>query len=236
MLGKRTEGRKEKGVCMIRVTIVDDHELVRTGIIRLLSDVPGIQVVAEASSGEEAVQLVKQHRPDVVLMDVNMPGIGGFEATRKLVQMYPDLKVIVVTIHMDDPFPTRMLQAGAMGYLTKGCGVDEIVTAIKEVYSGRRYISANVAQQLALKLMPGGEDSPFDTLSPRELQVMLMLTQGTKVQEISDKLCLSPKTVSTYRHRLYDKLGVSSDVALTRLAMRYGVVDDALEASAAMSR
>jgi len=214
---------------MIRVSIVDDHELVRTGIIRILGDVSDIEVVAEASSGEEAVQMVKTHRPDVVLMDVNMPGIGGIEATRKLTQIYPDLKVIVVTIHVDDPFPSRMLQAGAVGYLTKGCAVDEMVNAIREVYSGRRYISADVAQHLALKLMPGGDESPFDALSPRELQVMLMLTQGTKVQEISDKLCLSPKTVSTYRHRLYDKLGVSSDVALTRLAMRYGVVDDALE-------
>jgi len=214
---------------MIRVSIVDDHELVRTGIIRILGDVSDIEVVAEASSGEEAVQMVKSHRPDVVLMDVNMPGIGGIEATRKLTQIYPDLKVIVVTIHVDDPFPSRMLQAGAVGYLTKGCAVDEMVNAIREVYAGRRYISADVAQHLALKLMPGGDESPFDALSPRELQVMLMLTQGTKVQEISDKLCLSPKTVSTYRHRLYDKLGVSSDVALTRLAMRYGVVDDALE-------
>ncbi len=218
---------------MIKVTIVDDHELVRTGIIRILKDEPDLEVVAEASSGEEAIQLVKQYKPDVVLMDVNMPGIGGFEATRKLIQMYPDLKVIVVTIHVDDPFPSRMLQAGAMGYLTKGCGVDEIINAIREVNTGRRYISADVAQHLALKLMPGGEESPFDSLSPRELQVMLMLTQGTKVQEISDKLCLSPKTVSTYRHRLYDKLGVSSDVALTRLAMRYGMVDDAYEPAAA---
>ena len=218
---------------MIKVTIVDDHELVRTGIIRILKDEPDLEIVAEASSGEEAIQLVKQHQPDVVLMDVNMPGIGGFEATRKLIQMYPDLKVIVVTIHVDDPFPSRMLQAGAMGYLTKGCGVDEIINAIREVNTGRRYISADVAQHLALKLMPGGEESPFDSLSPRELQVMLMLTQGTKVQEISDKLCLSPKTVSTYRHRLYDKLGVSSDVALTRLAMRYGMVDDAYEPAAA---
>ena len=218
---------------MIKVTIVDDHELVSSGIVRILKDEPDLEVVAEASSGEEAIQLVKQYRPDVVLMDVNMPGIGGFEATRKLIQMYPDLKVIVVTIHVDDPFPSRMLQAGAMGYLTKGCGVDEIINAIREVNTGRRYISTDVAQHLALKLMPGGEESPFDSLSPRELQVMLMLTQGTKVQEISDKLCLSPKTVSTYRHRLYDKLGVSSDVALTRLAMRYGMVDDAYEPAAA---
>ena len=219
------------GATMIKVAIVDDHELVRTGIMRILGDMSDMEVVAEASSGEEAVQLVRQYQPDVVLMDVNMPGIGGFEATRKLVQMFPSLKVVVVTIHVDDPFPSRMLQAGAMGYLTKGCGVNEIVTAIREVFSGRRYISADVAQHLALKLMPGGEHSPFDSLSPRELQVMLMLTQGTKVQEISDKLCLSPKTVSTYRHRLYDKLGVSSDVALTRLAMRFGVVDDALDAN-----
>jgi len=229
MCAVKINNRKIAGASMIRVSIVDDHELVRTGIIRILGDVSDIEVVAEASSGEEAVQMVKTHRPDVVLMDVNMPGIGGIEATRKLTQIYPDLKVIVVTIHVDDPFPSRMLQAGAVGYLTKGCAVDEMVNAIREVYSGRRYISADVAQHLALKLMPGGDESPFDALSPRELQVMLMLTQGTKVQEISDKLCLSPKTVSTYRHRLYDKLGVSSDVALTRLAMRYGVVDDALE-------
>ena len=221
-----------KKASSIRVMVVDDHDLVRHGFSSLLAAQDGIEVVAQADSGEQAIEACRNRIPiDVILMDVNMPGIGGFEATRKLVQMFPGLKVIVVTIHVDDPFPSRMLQAGALGYLTKGCGVDEIVTAIREVYSGRRYISADVAQHLALKLMPGGEHSPFDSLSPRELQVMLMLTQGTKVQEISDKLCLSPKTVSTYRHRLYDKLGVTSDVALTRLAMRFGVVDDALDAN-----
>jgi two-component system invasion response regulator UvrY len=210
---------------MIKVMVVDDHELVRTGITRILNDAPGIQVIGEAGSGEEALSIVAQRRPDVLLMDVSMPGIGGLEATRKLVQSDSCLRVIVVSVHSDEPFPSRMLQAGASGYLTKGCAVDEIIAAIKAVHSGDRYIGADVAQKLALKMTPGGERSPFDVLSPREMQVMLMLTQGQRLQSISDKLCLSPKTVSTYRHRLYEKLGVSSDVELARLAMNYGIID-----------
>jgi len=162
-------------------------------------------------------------------MDVNMPGIGGLEATRKLVQFDSSLKVIVVSVHSEEPFPSRMLKAGASGYLTKGCAVDEIVAAIKAVYSGERYIGADIAQVLALKMTPGGDLSPFDALSPREMQVMLMLTQGQRLQVISDKLCLSPKTVSTYRHRLYEKLKVDSDVDLARLAMNYGIIESAAD-------
>lgn len=210
---------------MIKVMVVDDHELVRTGITRILNDVPGVRVVGEAASGEEALEVVRQKAPDVLLMDVSMPGIGGLEATRKLVQNYSDLKVIVVSVHSEEPFPSRMLKAGASGYLTKGCAVNEIVAAINAVYAGERYISADIAQTLALKMTPGGDLSPFDVLSPREMQVMLMLTQGQRLQVISDKLCLSPKTVSTYRHRLYEKLGVDSDVDLARLAMNYGIID-----------
>jgi two-component system invasion response regulator UvrY len=216
---------------MINVMVVDDHELVRTGISRILGDAPGIKVIAEASSGEEAINLVRSKHPDVVLMDVNMPGIGGFEATRKIMQQNPDAKVIVLTIHVDEPFPTRMLKAGAMGYLTKGCAVEEMVNAIQTVFRGDRYIGVEVAQQLALKLVPGGEVSPFDNLSARELQVVLMLVQGQRVQQISDRLCLSPKTISTYRHRVYDKLKVSGDVELTRLAMRYGLTGESNEPS-----
>jgi two-component system invasion response regulator UvrY len=124
------------------------------------------------------------------------------------------------------------MQAGASGYLTKGCAVDEIIAAIKAVHGGERYIGADVAQKMALKMTPGGERSPFDALSPREMQVMLMLTQGLRLQVISDKLCLSPKTVSTYRHRLYEKLGVTSDVDLARLAMSYGLIDTDAELDA----
>lgn len=214
---------------MIKVMVVDDHELVRTGITRILNDAPGIRVVGEAASGEEALDVVREKMPDVLLMDVSMPGIGGLEATRKLVKHDPKLKVIVVSVHAEEPYPSRMLQAGASGYLTKGCAVDEIVAAIKAVHGGERYIGADVAQKLALKMTPGGDVSPFDALSTREMQVMLMLTQGQRLQDISDKLCLSPKTVSTYRHRLYEKLRVSSDVDLARLAMNYGIIGSSAE-------
>jgi len=210
----------------IKVLLVDDHELVRTGIRRLLDDFSDIEVIAEADSGEEAIKLCREHKPEIVLMDVNMPGIGGLEATRKLLQIDPAVKVIIVTIHVDEPFPTRLLKAGAAGYLTKGCAVDEIVEAIRSVKNGKRFIGTDVAQQLALSMLPGNDKTPFDALSQRELQVMLMVTQGQKIQEIADKLCLSPKTVSTYRYRLFEKLDVKSDVELTHLAMRHGMIDE----------
>ena len=210
---------------MINVLLVDDHDLVRTGIRRLLDDVSGIKVYAEASSGEDAISEARKTRPDVVLMDVSMPGIGGLEATRKLKQIYPDLPIIIVTVHTDDPFPSSLLKAGATGYLHKGVSVDEIVTAIKAVHNGQRYISSDIAQNLALSLLPGNERSPFEALSQREMQVMIMLVQGNKVQKISEKLCLSPKTVSTYRTRLFDKLNVGNDAELTRLAMHHGILD-----------
>lgn len=210
---------------MINVLLVDDHELIRTGIRRLLTDVKGIRVYTEADSGETALELVRKSLPDVVLMDVSMPGIGGLETTRRLLQSHPQLKVIILTVHTDDPFPTQLLKAGAMGYLSKGCNVDEMVTAIHQVVEGRRYISPAVAQSLALTLLPGTE-SPFERLSQREMQVMLMLMQGNKMSDISDKLCLSPKTISTYRYRLYEKLGVRNDAELTRLAMRHGMLDN----------
>jgi len=211
---------------MINVLLVDDHELIRTGIRRLLDDVAGIKVFAEAENGEQALSLVRTNRPDVVLMDVSMPGIGGLETTRKLKQYAPDLPVIILTVHTDDPFPSSMLKAGASGYLHKGCNIDEIVQAIRDVHSGKRYICAAIAQNLALSLLPGHESSPFESLSQREMQVMLMLVQGEKVQEISNKLHLSPKTVSTYRYRLFDKLNVRNDADLTRLAMRHGMLDN----------
>lgn len=213
---------------MIHVLLVDDHALVRGGIRRLLDDAPGITVIGEADSGEAALQQMRHHHhPDIIiLMDVNMPGIGGLEATRKLLQIDPTLKVIIVTVHASDPFPNHFLQAGVAGYLTKGCGFDEMLHAIDVVHKGGRYIGADIAQELALGMMPGGHaDSPFEKLSSRELQVMLMVAQGHKVPDISDHLCLSPKTVNTYRYRLFQKLGIDSDVDLTRLAIRHGMVE-----------
>jgi len=211
---------------LIEVLIVDDHDLVRTGISRMIADVQGIEVVGEASSGEEGIKLAKELQPNVVLMDVKMPGIGGLEATRKLIRSSADIKVIAVTVCGEEPFPSRLMQAGASGYLTKGADLDEMIKAIRLVHSGQRYISPDVAQALALKPYgQEGDTSPFDRLSERELQIMYMVVNCQKVQEISDKLCLSPKTVNSYRYRIFDKLGLSSDVELTLLAVRHGMLD-----------
>lgn len=211
---------------MIRVLLVDDHKLVRTGIRLILEETPDIRIAAEASSGEEAVRLARELKPDVILMDVNMPGIGGLEATRKLHAYDAALKVIAVTVHASEPFPLRLLEAGAQGYLTKDCAADEVVTAVRKVHGGERYITASIAQQLALAKLDGGKSSPFEKLSQREMQVMLMVITGQELQAISEQLHLSPKTVSTYRSRLFEKLDVSNDVELTRLALRYDVLSD----------
>jgi len=193
----------------------------------MLADIDGLQVVGEADSGESALKQARELKPDVVLMDVKMPGIGGLEATRKLLRSHPDTKVVAVTVCEEDPFPTRLMQAGAAGYLTKGAGLDEMVQAIRLAFAGQRYISPQIAQQLALKsFQPQG--SPCDALSEREIQIALMIVGCQKVQIISDKLCLSPKTVNTYRYRIFEKLSVTSDVELTLLAVRHGMVDASL--------
>jgi len=210
---------------MIKVMLVDDHDLVRTGIKRLLEDQPDINIVGEATSGEQALELVTEKDPDVVLMDINMPGIGGLEATRKLLQRKPKLKIIMVTMHEDDMFAQRLLKAGAMGYLTKGAKVDEILQALQAVMANQRYLCPSIAQQIALSQMAEEESSPFESLSERELQVLLMMMDGQSISVISEKLCLSPKTVSTYRTRLYAKLGVQNDIELARLALQFGVVE-----------
>lgn len=212
---------------MIKILVVDDHDLVRMGITRMLADVPGIQVVGEARSGEEAVTLVRKLSPDVVLMDVKMPGIGGLEATRKILRQDDGVRVIAVTQCEEEPFPSRLMRAGASGYLTKGAALEEMVRAIKVVKAGQRYISPEVAQAMALRPFNGNDSSPMELLSERELQIMMMIVNCQRVQAISDKLCLSPKTVNTYRYRIFDKLGISSDVEMTLLAMRWGMIDGA---------
>ena len=213
---------------MIGVLLVDDHKLVRTGIKLMLDKTPDIRVLGEASTGEEAVERARALKPQVVLMDVSMPGIGGLEATRKLAMGLPDARVIVLSAQTAEPFPMRLLEAGASGYLTKDSAEEEIITAIRRVHAGERYIAADIARQLALQAVNRTASSPFDQLSAREMQVMIMATGGHSVQEISDKLHLSPKTVSTYRSRLFEKLGVNNDVELTRLALRYGVIEERL--------
>lgn len=211
---------------MIKVLVVDDHDLVRTGIARMLEDEEGVKVIGEASNGEDAVKLTRELSPNVVLMDVKMPGIGGLEATRKILRANAEVRIIAVTACAEEPFPSRVLQAGASGYLTKGAGIGEMVAAIRQVHHGQRYLSPAIAQALALKqLSLDGKTTPFESLSEREMQIAIMVVNCQKVQEISDALCVSPKTVNSYRYRIFEKLEISSDVELTLLAMRHGILD-----------
>lgn len=212
---------------MIKVLVVDDHALVRAGLVRMLSDINGVEVVGQADSGERALELIRESPPDVVLMDVRMPGMGGIEATRRALRIDPDIKVIAVTVCDEEPFPTRLLEAGAQGYVTKGANVREMVSAIRKVHVGQRYLSADVAQQLALKPYQQERGSPFDMLSGREMQISMMVVNCFRVQDISETLHLSPKTVNSYRYRIFDKLNISSDVELALLAIKHGMIDPA---------
>lgn len=212
---------------MIRILLADDHDLVRTGIRRMLADIDDMAVVGEAVSGEEAVRLCRELGPQVILMDVKMPGIGGLEATRKIVRQFPEIRIIAVSACDDDLFPSRLLQAGASGFVAKGAPFDEVVRAIRKVIAGHRYLSAAVAEQMALRKLDGGDESPFATLSERELQISLMVVNAERVQDIADQLHVSPKTVNSYRYRVFEKLGINSDVELTRLAIKHGMIDSA---------
>ncbi len=211
---------------MTKILVADDHDLVRMGIVRMLADVDGFEVVGEAKTGEEAVRLAREISPDVILMDVKMPGIGGLEATRKIQTACETAKVIAVTALSDELFTERLMKAGACGYVTKGAGFDEIVSAINSVLRGTLYMSSDIAQQLALRNFGGKvELSPFEQLSERELQTAIQIANGIKVNQIADSFCVSPKTVNSYRYRIFEKLNINSDVELALLAVKHKILD-----------
>lgn len=209
---------------MIKVLIADDHHLVRTSIAHLLNEECDIKVVGEVDDGESAVTQCRRLKPDVVVMDIRMPGIGGLEATRRIHRTMEDVKVLILTAHIEDSALRLMLEAGAIGFLSKGADTSEMTDAIRQVFHGKRYVSQEIAQRLALSHFTD-EDNPFRHLSHRELQIALMIVNCQRVQDISDRLHLSPKTVNTYRYRLFDKLEVATDVELTHLALRHGLVE-----------
>lgn len=211
---------------MIKVLVVDDHALVRMGVRRLLEDLPDMKIVAEADSGEAALALVKTHKPDVVLLDMKMPGMDGWEVTRRLMKSNQQIKVIAVSAICTEPLPSRVLQLGAMGYLTKDSGAEEIATAIRKVFKGEIYLSTEIAQKMAINSLNPAQATPFEALSEREMQVMLMITAGMTVKEISERLFLSTKTVNGYRYNIFEKLSIKNDVELTYLALKHHVIEN----------
>ncbi len=209
---------------MPRIFLVDDHALVRAGVRRLLEDADDMEIIAEAASGEEAINLSRSLDFDIMLMDINMPGFGGLEASRKLLKLNPHAKIIILSMHVDGPMPGKLLDMGVKGYLTKGSSRDEMLLALREVYAGKRYICAETAQQMVLN-RHGMSASPFADLSPREMDIVILCAKGMRIQDIGERLCISPKTVSTYRSRVYEKLEVKNDVELTHLAILHQLVE-----------
>ena len=210
----------------IRVFIVDDHALVRTGMRMILSAETDIEVVGDVDTGEQALPLIRKLKPDVVLCDLHLPGVSGLEVTERMVKMDQGPRVIIVSVLEDGPMPKRLLEAGASGYVGKGGDAGELVRAVRDVSRGKRYLASSVAQNLALAGINGG-GSPFDELSPRELEVALLLVQGLRQEDIAKRLCLSAKTVNTHKTRLFEKLGIHDNIALARMVGQYGLMDPA---------
>lgn len=209
----------------IRVFIVDDHALVRAGMRMILSAELDIDVIGEADSGESALPQIRSLTPDVVLSDLHLPGASGLDLTERLVRLESPPKVIVVSVLDDGPLPRRVLEAGASGYVGKGGDPRELVSAVRAVAMGKRFLASAVAQNIALAGL--GVDSALDSLSPRETEVALLLAQGLKNEEIARQLCLSGKTVSTHKQRLFEKVGVRDTVTLARLLRQHGFLDPA---------
>lgn len=207
-----------------RVLVADDHRLVRAGMVELLRTIPGIEIVGEAPDGETVLELVPRLHPDVILMDVQMPGLGGIEATRRLAAAYPSARVIAVSVLDADPVPARMLEAGAFGFLSKDADPAEVIEAVRRVAGGERYVPETLARRLALAAAPGQVPGMFARLSRRELELVLYTAQGLGTLAIAERLCLSPKTVSTYRRRVFDKLGVENDIDLVKMAAGHGLI------------
>jgi len=209
---------------VIKILLVDDHDLVRNGIKRILDDVKDFSVVNQAKNGEEAVAICRKNAPDIVLMDVNMRGIGGLEATRQILRLSENTRVIGLSMQRDNPIPAKVMHIGAFGFLTKDAEPTEVINAIYKVAAGQKYLAPDIAQQVALGQLDLTDSNPFDSLSDRELEIAMRLTRGEKVPDIANNLHISAKTVNTYRYRMFDKLEVSTDVELTHLALRHKLI------------
>lgn len=207
----------------IRVLLVEDEALFRTLMKERLETTGRIEVVGEASSGEEAVQLVRIRRPEVVVLDINLAGMGGVETTRILKRIDASLQILALSPSVDCNVPLRLLEMGVDGYVSKACAPNELVNAVRDVHNGDGYLDTRVARDIVLDHV-SGRSSPLDALTPRELEVMTWIAKGKRVAEIAEALSRSPKTISTLRSRIVRKLEVRTDVEITLVALRYRVV------------
>lgn len=210
---------------MIKVSIADDHRIVREGLRRILAEAPDIKVMDEAGDGREIIEKIRSNRPDVVLMDISMPDMDGLDATKQIHALFPELPILILTVHPARQYASRILRAGARGYLNKQAAPEELIDAVRKVFAGRRYLSPEVSEELALQLIGEGADfSPVESLSDRELQILCLIAKGRKATEIAEELCLSIKTVNTYRARVLYKLHLRNNADLTRFAIKNNLI------------
>lgn len=210
---------------MARVLIADDHAVVRKGLAQILADAPDMEVLGEAAEAAGLFELLKEQAWDIIVLDLSMPGKSGMETLKDLNGMYPHIPVLVLSIHPEEQYALRVLKAGAAGYITKQSAPDELVHAIRKVLSGGRYISPAAAEKLAFSLVAGADKPAPAALSDRELEVLCKIAGGLTVSEIADRLCLSPKTVSTYRARVLEKLDLKTTADLVRYCLENGLAD-----------
>lgn len=209
---------------MIRILIADDHGIVREGLKRIVGEALDMQVVAEASNGHEALERARKQSPDVVLLDVSMPGRGGLETLKDLKSWRATVRVLVLSMHPEDQFGPRFLREGADGYMTKESAPEQLLTAIRKIHGGGKYLSPALAEKLATSLDPKSEKAPHERLSDREFEVMRLIAAGRTMSEIADELALSVKTVSTYRVRIREKMGLRNNAEIMHYAMQQGLV------------
>ena len=211
---------------MIKVLLADDHSIVRAGLRRIVEESGDIEVVAEAEDGREAIQLVQKIDPDVAVIDISMPDLDGLEVISRLQNLHPKLPILVLTMHEEGQYVVRTIQAGAKGYLTKQSAPEQLVKAIRKIYDGKRYITDEAAESLALRVAKGSNGkSPLDSLSMRELQVLRRLAMGHTNREIATAYHISIKTVDTYRARLLKKLGLRNNAELSRFAIQNRLIE-----------
>src|SRR5690606_8298381 len=208
----------------IRIMLADDHAVVRSGLRRMLEQREGMEVVAEAENGEQAYRLFSEHLPDVAVLDLSMPGMGGMEALRRILSRYSAARLLVFSMHENFAFASQALKAGARGYVAKTGSPEELVTAVYEVIQGRIYISSGMAHKIAMQSL--SDDDPIGQLSPREFEIFRLIAEGDSLEQIADKLNISQKTVSNNLTLIKQKLGVGTTIEILRLAMRYGVIEE----------
>lgn len=211
---------------MIRVLLADDHSIVRSGLRRIVEESEDMEVIAEAADGREAIQQVHKTLPDVAIIDISMPGIDGLEVVSQLRSFYPKLPIIILTMHEEEQYVVRAIEAGAMGYITKRSAPEQLVKAIRKVHAGFRYLTEDAAELLAVRVAKGAMGrSPLDALSMRELQVLRRLALGHTNREIAESYCISIKTVDTYRSRLLKKLNLRNNAELSRFAIQNRLIE-----------